>query len=203
MTSKHAGKAHCFHDLEMPDVLRELLAGFVTCCLCNDKPCRKHTAPKPHGEYDHCYHERRAHQPFGQFYCCRCTVPLPDDAEQAVSDAIRAADEAEDVEYERIASEMLMRNPEVWMAIAVELHDAEQQYVPFPTPMHGISVIREEFEELWELLREKDALRDKDAMRREAVQVAAMCVRFIIDCTGGDASVSDALGEDGSSRAKI
>lgn len=66
--------------------------------------------------------------------------------------------------------------------VKVELESARKQYPPFPTAMHGISVLREEFEELWELLRVKDADRDHNRMWEEAVQVGAMAVRFMLDC---------------------
>lgn len=52
----------------------------------------------------------------------------------------------------------------------------------FPTPHHsaheGFSVLREEVDELWETVRGLEG-----DMRAEAVQVAAMAIRFIVECT--------------------
>lgn len=66
--------------------------------------------------------------------------------------------------------------------VSEELKAARKLYPDFPTAMHGISVLREEFEELWEQLRVKDGQRDQQKMWDEAVQVAAMAVRFMLDC---------------------
>jgi glutamyl-tRNA reductase len=43
------------------------------------------------------------------------------------------------------------------------------------------AVILEEVEELWQEIKVKQAHHDHAAMRREAVQIAAMVTRFVID----------------------
>lgn len=54
---------------------------------------------------------------------------------------------------------------------------------PFNSAHEGHSVIREEFEELWEEVRRRD--KDGNAMLKEAVHTTAMGLRFIVDiCLG-------------------
>lgn len=45
----------------------------------------------------------------------------------------------------------------------------------------GFGVLLEEVDELWEHVKTKQPKRDLDAMRKEAIQVAAMAVRFAIE----------------------
>lgn len=66
--------------------------------------------------------------------------------------------------------------------VRTELTAAMSKFPPFNSAHEGHSVIREEFDvELWEHVVAKQGARDIDAMRKEAVQVAAMAVRFVID----------------------
>lgn len=75
--------------------------------------------------------------------------------------------------------------------IEEETENAMDQHRPFSGAHEGYAIILEELEELWDevKLRKKDDPR-LDQMRREAIQVAAMLVRFIVDVTGRPASVS-------------
>ena len=45
------------------------------------------------------------------------------------------------------------------------------------------SVLLEEVEELWDEIKKSPKKRDPIKMRTEAIQVAAMALRFIHDCT--------------------
>jgi hypothetical protein len=49
----------------------------------------------------------------------------------------------------------------------------------FTSKHHGYAVLLEELEELWDEIKKKKS--SKPAMRDEAVQVAAMAMRFIHD----------------------
>lgn len=60
----------------------------------------------------------------------------------------------------------------------------------FPGPQHsaheGYAVLLEEVDELWSHVKTNQRARDLSAMRREAIQVAAMAMRFVVEvCDGG------------------
>jgi len=63
-----------------------------------------------------------------------------------------------------------------------ELGRARAKFQPFPSEHHGYAVLLEEVDELWEEVRSKDATPEN--VRAEAVQVAAMGLRFILDLCG-------------------
>lgn len=65
--------------------------------------------------------------------------------------------------------------------IAAEVSGAVSQYPPFNSPHEGYSILHEELDELWEEVKVKQANHDLGAMRKEAIQVAAMATRFILD----------------------
>lgn len=48
----------------------------------------------------------------------------------------------------------------------------------------GWAVIFEEVDELWEEIRKRNTDRDKDHMRREAIQIAATAIRFAVEVCG-------------------
>lgn len=50
----------------------------------------------------------------------------------------------------------------------------------FTSPHHGYAIILEELDELWDEVRKKESKRDIKNMRSEAVQVAAMAMKFIM-----------------------
>jgi len=68
--------------------------------------------------------------------------------------------------------------------IATEFEQATSRYPVFNSPHEGIAVLEEEFEELKDEVFKNHSTRDKSKMRKEAIQVGAMALRFIIDCTG-------------------
>ncbi len=65
-----------------------------------------------------------------------------------------------------------------------ELESALETYAPFNTAHEGYAVLLEEVDELWAHVRMKQGKRDVSGMRREAIQVAAMAIRFAIDLCG-------------------
>lgn len=76
-----------------------------------------------------------------------------------------------------------------WRAVAQvlrELREAEERFPPFRSPHEGISIIREEFEELWAEVKANKSNpgidpERREAMRKEATHLAAMAVRFLVD----------------------
>lgn len=64
--------------------------------------------------------------------------------------------------------------------IMLEHHRATQKFPPFRSVHEGYAIILEELEELWQEIKKKE--RDKLKLQKEAVQVAAMAYRFLVDC---------------------
>jgi hypothetical protein len=68
----------------------------------------------------------------------------------------------------------------VLASVGVELQRATAKFGPFNSAHEGYAVIAEELDELWGDVKANRL----DAALREAVQVAAMAVRFIVDLSG-------------------
>lgn len=63
-----------------------------------------------------------------------------------------------------------------------EFLEATERYGPFHSTHEGYAVIKEELDELWAEIKKKNP--DKEHLKREAIQVAAMAMRFLYDlCT--------------------
>ena len=65
--------------------------------------------------------------------------------------------------------------------VEVELYKAVISYKPFNSAHEGYAVILEELDELWDEVKKKPSKVDIEKMRKEAIQVAAMAIRFIND----------------------
>lgn len=65
--------------------------------------------------------------------------------------------------------------------LRVELAKAMLAWPSMNSAHEGYAVILEELDELWSHVKTKQKNRDLDAMRTEAIQVAAMALRFAID----------------------
>ncbi len=59
-----------------------------------------------------------------------------------------------------------------------ELERAVKKFGPFHNPHEGYAVLKEEVDELWDEIKGRA---DKDRMKEEAGQVAAMALRFLVD----------------------
>lgn len=76
--------------------------------------------------------------------------------------------------------ERLQRNMEdIVDEVCSELIRAVGRYPTFASGHEGWAVMREEMDELWDEVRKRDS--DPERMRAEAIQVAAMGIRFVLD----------------------
>jgi hypothetical protein len=66
-------------------------------------------------------------------------------------------------------------------AVINELNVATQLHGPFHSAHEGYAVIKEELDELWDEIKLKRSERNPVNLREEAVQVAAMAIRFLVD----------------------
>lgn len=64
-----------------------------------------------------------------------------------------------------------------WEDVRAEIGRAIQKFPAFNSPHEGYAVILEELDELFEAIRANE----RQQARAEAVQVAAMAIRFLID----------------------
>jgi hypothetical protein len=75
---------------------------------------------------------------------------------------------------------------EICDAIKVELWQAVDEH----GPIHGLheahSIMLEELEEFWEEVKKKQSVRHQADWIKELLQLGAMCVRTIQDCTQSD-----------------
>jgi len=64
-----------------------------------------------------------------------------------------------------------------------EFNRATAEFGPFHTAHEGWAILKEEFDELWEAIKlHQSAPQRNRRIREEAIQVAAMAVRLIVDC---------------------
>lgn len=68
---------------------------------------------------------------------------------------------------------------DIWDEIKAEIEEARAKHGPMHSPHEGWAVMLEELDELWEHVRHNTG-RGQDA-RGEAIQIAAMAVRYIED----------------------
>ena len=61
--------------------------------------------------------------------------------------------------------------------------DPDHPFSDLHSPHHGWALLHEEMDELWDEIRKKNEFRDKEAMREEAMQIAALAIRFMTDLT--------------------
>jgi NTP pyrophosphatase (non-canonical NTP hydrolase) len=68
--------------------------------------------------------------------------------------------------------------------VMAELNSAMQNWPEFNSAHEGYAVLAEEVDELWEHVKTNQKRRDLAKMRKEAVQVAAMAMRFALEVCG-------------------
>lgn len=81
-----------------------------------------------------------------------------------------------------------MSNPQldaVLSAVRAEVGTAVDKFPPFNSWHEAYAVLLEEVDELWDEVRVNQKRRDPDKARKEAIQVAAMAVRFVLDSGDG------------------
>jgi len=67
--------------------------------------------------------------------------------------------------------------------ILKEVLYAQEKFPPFTSGHEGYAIIKEELDELWDVIKSvKDSRICNETMIKEAIQVGAMAVRFLIDC---------------------
>lgn len=69
--------------------------------------------------------------------------------------------------------------------VALELVRAIKKFPPMRSSHEGYAIILEEVEELWAEVRDNKRDGSADRIRKEAIQVAAMALRFVIDGGAG------------------
>lgn len=65
-----------------------------------------------------------------------------------------------------------------------ELSAALAMHPPFNSAHEGYAVLLEEVDELWDHVKQRQACRNLHLMRKEAIQVAAMALRFAAEVCG-------------------
>jgi hypothetical protein len=65
--------------------------------------------------------------------------------------------------------------------ILTEYELASSKYPQFHSTHEGYAVIKEELDELWDMAKANKGLSGNSEMRKEAIQIAAMAMRFIKD----------------------
>ena len=68
--------------------------------------------------------------------------------------------------------------------ILEEYRSAVARYPKFHSAHEGYAILLEEMDELWDEVRRSPSRYNPAAVRAEAIQVAAMALRFITDCVG-------------------
>lgn len=76
-------------------------------------------------------------------------------------------------------------------SVGMELMHAISKHPKFPTCHHGESVIREEYEELWDEIKANRG--NLGPAKREALQLACVAVRYVLDLCQYDAPTPDAI----------
>jgi len=74
-----------------------------------------------------------------------------------------------------------MTESQVFNMVRSELHSAERCYPAMTSPHEGYAILLEEVDELWNEVKQPLCNRNTLRQKEEAIQVAAMAIRFILD----------------------
>lgn len=74
-----------------------------------------------------------------------------------------------------------------------ELESAVGSFMPSNSAHEGYALLLQQVDELKEEVWKSPKNRNPEAMRHEAIQVAATALRFLVDCTDQDEGKHDAL----------
>lgn len=75
-----------------------------------------------------------------------------------------------------------MAQADKWIKlILAEYERAASTYPPMHSPHEGYATLKEEVDELWDEVKKKPWLREGYKLRKEAIQVTAMGLRFLVD----------------------
>ena len=69
----------------------------------------------------------------------------------------------------------------VFAAVCTEVTTAQKNWPPMNSAHEAFAVLNEEVDELWDHVKTNQKRRDLEAMQKEAIQVAAMAVRFALE----------------------
>jgi hypothetical protein len=72
--------------------------------------------------------------------------------------------------------------------VAMELYRAVRLFGPFKNGHEGWAVIREEVDELWDEVKNNKRPDHVERQRKEAIQIAAMALRFVVDLGSKDST---------------
>lgn len=72
-----------------------------------------------------------------------------------------------------------MQQNDILNLIVDELYKANKSYPAFHSTHEGYAVIKEEVDELWDEIKTSKSVNANELMANEAVQVAAMAIKFI------------------------
>ncbi len=75
-----------------------------------------------------------------------------------------------------------MRPSEAVKLIEEEFIQASKAFPAFNSAHEGYAVIQEELDELWAEVKRNHRVRNSKKLRKEAMQTAAMALRFLVDC---------------------
>lgn len=72
-----------------------------------------------------------------------------------------------------------MKEIDAFNLVRTEYLSAKEKFPTFYSDHDGYAIIKEELDELWECVKTKHV--NREVLRGEAQQVAAMAIRFLID----------------------